>query len=245
MKKHFFCIIVIYFSNAFLFAQNDRPPFDYIDLLSYTTREYTYAGMSRYSKISIWGWSRDGKVAYSQLYQVDNRGGTGEEVIIFDLINDVVIYEHRNYSIWASEEEQHIFYEYFKENCLENNIEFVYSELKYIPLVRNNQQYNISIKDIDKNIERRDNRAFSSTVKNYQVIVETQGKNKIIHTGNNRNSKDVFVCGYFKSPFEDRALIIIGEAIEKSESSDFDGSTEFYIVFNFIFVGCHLAVGFN
>ena len=71
----------------------------------------------------------------------------------------------------------------------------------------------------------------------YKVSVTAGGKSKIISTFTPLSSVTghVYVCGYFLSPFENRAMVVIAEEVWVHE-----GTELFYK-----FAGCHLGSGFN
>jgi hypothetical protein len=65
----------------------------------------------------------------------------------------------------------------------------------------------------------------------YNIILDTTEKKdeNVVYT------VDIFSCGYFISPYENGALIVIGKTVEVFEGYDIE----------FIFTGCHLHYGFK
>jgi thiol-disulfide isomerase/thioredoxin len=221
------------FFNINLFSQNITiPPF--VDLLEYTNEH----GRSS-SHFRLWGWSKNGKVAYSIDKSIEGRGGTITSAIIFNFIDDDIIWEQSIDSVeWenSTDLDKNIAYDKFCQEyqniCIRNNIEFVQIEYNNFPIRHNNQILNLIIEDIakKKNLQR-----WGDEISSYKVIVETQGKKKVIQSKNHVRAFYVFPCGYFISPYENRALIVIGEMVPVSEGGDID----------FYFIGCHLSYGFN
>ena len=121
-----------------------------------------------------------------------------------------------------------------KENILnainENNI--IYKETIYLPLPAKIKNFDYSCYS---NVEYENKPEFYDKIKKYSIIVNRNNKNKIVKTAINVAAISVYICGYLKSPFEDRILIVTAE-----EEWRFEGSELHYY-----FVGCHLERGFN
>jgi hypothetical protein len=207
-----------------------------------------------YSDIRIWGWSRDGKVAYSNYISFE---GDVFFVFILDMVNDKVLWRNtldffddphpyeENYH-WFDGDFYLDFINSFKNKCVQNGIEFIQTEFKELPIRHNNQTVNIILEKNETSLSHSemDNLLIiGGKFEGYKIIAENQGKQKIIlekdfniHKSNYTiYADDIFVCGYFISPFENRALIVIGEFAHSWEGSDVTYS----------FAGCHLSVGFR
>jgi hypothetical protein len=221
--------------NEFAQAITD-PPF--INFDKYLNLRYT-----TYSDVRIWGWSKDGKVAYS-----DYRRHEGEllAVFIIDIINDTTVWGktldidsiayNERLDVWNGKTYKE-FISNFRTVCGQNRIEFVQAQFIQAPVRHNNQTVNIVL---EKNTTPPDLsviREFGGgSIANYRIIAESQGKRKIIHEKSfTMYADDVNVYGYFIDPFDNRALIVIGEYAHGWEESEV----------TFSFVGCHLAAGFN
>ena len=71
---------------------------------------------------------------------------------------------------------------------------------------------------------------------NYKITAKTNNsKTKIITNRTNITADNVYICGYFQSPFENRIALIIAE-----EKYVFEGNELFYD-----FIGCLTNVGFK
>jgi hypothetical protein len=83
----------------------------------------------------------------------------------------------------------------------------------------------------------RENLSIFGRYESYKIIAENHGRRKTICEKNFTTiyADDVFLCGYFLSPFENRALIVTGVFAHSFEGSDVTYS----------FAGCHLSVGFR
>jgi hypothetical protein len=199
-----------------------------------------------YSDIRIWGWSRDGKVAYSNYISFE---GDVFFVFILDMVNDKVLWKNRldffedphpyeeGYN-WFNGDFYLDFINNFKSICVQNGIEFIQTEFKELPIRYNNQTVNIILEKHEtslSSLERENLLIIGGNYDGYKVIAENQGRQKIIHEKNfTVYADDVFICGYFISPFENRALIVVGEFAHSWEGSDVTYS----------FAGCHLSIGF-
>ena len=200
--------------------------------------KYLDFALPTYSDIRILGWSKDGKVAYSN-YRVHE--GIELSVYIFDIINDKIIW--RNFAYDGNAESGNDFYLDFindyKKVCVQNEIEFIQTEFMNLPARHNNQTVNIILEKKITSLgfnQLEDLGQYGGTVEGYTVIAENQGKRKVITDKNlQMYANDVFLCGYFISPFENRALIVIGEFAHVWEGS----AVSYYLA------GCHLSAGFN
>jgi len=228
-----------------------------IDLFKYDEElehyiSFNYWFSSR-NNFRLWGWSRDGKVAYSFADNWDGPGWISTEVYILNINDNKVLWknsvvdngegremihsEGKGYDEEGPIIDYEAFFSEFRNICANNRIEFVQTEYKKLPIIHNNRTFNI-IKEINK---RKNPEYDYETIENYKIIIEAQGRRKVINedsfsgSGSNRNIIfNIFSLGYFISPFENRALIIIGRHIYHYEGTNND----------FILIGFHLETGF-
>jgi hypothetical protein len=210
---------------------------------------FEYLGFTRptYSEIKIWGWSKDGKVAYSNYISLE---ASDLVVIIFDIVNDTILWKNTLYLLadpYPYEEAYNsldctyysAFINNFRKICVQNGIEFIQAEFKDLPIKHDNQTVNIILEKNEtplSSLEREDLLIIGGNYDGYKVIATHQGKKKIIKEKSlTVYADDVFLCGYFLSPFENRALIVIGEFAHSWEGSDV----------TYHFAGCHLSAGFR
>ena len=216
---------------------SDPRSVDYFKYLDFERRTY--------SDIRIWGWSRDGKVAYSDFLSHE---GDRFTVFIFDMINDKTVWQKtfdllayyfsddhdENFDIYNSD-----FTVDFKKVCVQNGIEFIQTEFAELPVRHNNQTVNIILEKNETSLshnELEDLGQYGGRIDSYRIIAENGGRRKTVCEKDFLiYANDVFVCGYFLSPFEDRALIVIGEFAHGWEES----------VVTYSLIGCHLSIGFG
>jgi hypothetical protein len=221
--------------NEFAGAVTD-PPFINFD-------KYLNLRLRTYTDIRIWGWSKNGKAAYSSYRYHEREILT---VFIFDTVNDITVWQKslevdcieydERLDVWNGKSYTE-FIRDFRIVCGQNGIEFVQTPFMQVPVRHNDQTVNIIV---EKNITPPDlsQRAEygGGSIANYRIAAESQGRRKIIHEKSfAAYAYDVNVYGYFIDPFNDRALIVIGEYADGWEES----------VVTFSFVGCHLSVGFK
>jgi hypothetical protein len=239
MKYSFFLFLFI-FSGLNLFAQQavSEPPF--IDFKQYSNiTEYSN------SHKRIWGWSRDSKVAYSDDKETEGRGGSIITVVIFDLVNDTILWENSldTYSFWG----EHLLEQYkiaynnfildFINICGLNGIEFIQTEYFDLPIRHNAQTVNITVEKTNRQGMDKDDLIYFGRIGSYKILAENRRKQKTIYEKTFcMAAVDIFVCGYFVSPFENRALVVVGEL-----KRVFEG----YAIDEYIFIGCHLSDGFR
>jgi hypothetical protein len=186
----------------------------------------------------MWGWSKNGKAAYTVEKEQDGRGGSITTAIILDFIDNVVLWKREIDSIDVTGNKEteaadyNRFYRNFRRICSENGIEFVRAEFKELPIRHNNQTFNAAIEIIE---EEETELRLLDKIDRYTVRVETQGKRKTVKEKTDVWAFDVLLCGYFVSPYEDKVLIVTGERVPAFEDVDID----------FYFFGCDLSDGFN
>jgi hypothetical protein len=186
----------------------------------------------------IWGWSNNGKVAYSIETEVEGRGGQKIDFVVLDLISDDIEYELKMDSFDHNDVTDEALYNLFRtdiSNALKKyNISGQRTEFLRFPIRKNDMVYDSRIINVE---QKKNDYAFDTVVSKYAVSVTANGESKTIGTfiPVNTITAHVYVCGYVLSPFENRALVVAAE-----EHWGFEGTELTYR-----FSGCHLGVGFN
>jgi len=239
MKFKVLSFIFYFFLVNVLWAQNLVLPTK-VDLFQYSASISEY-DLTEKPVVRIWGWSRDGKIAYS-LESVGSFTGilTGS-FIIFDTITDMIVVELEQIAedyISSEDLYNNAYLTDISNEMKKNNIVTgqKYDFLRF-PISKNNLVYDCQITDIafgDHEYGFFNNKFVS----NYNVLVTANGKRKVIgnYVSSGPGPGTVYICGYFLSPFEERALVIVAE-----ESYTFEGESSLKYRLN----GCHLGVGFN
>jgi hypothetical protein len=209
-----------------------------IKLYQYSEEKYdTYEKNFR-----IWGWSKNGRVAYT--YDVFESGTKETYALIFDFVQDKKIWSKGSeWGDWnGTGDDEGLprdegFYQAFRNACIENGIEFVQAKYRKLPIVHNNKTYNVVV-DMDK---RELNPLLGDpdiggtdllVADSYRIMVDTDGKRKVVHNAKTEYPYyNIFPLGYFLSPFENRALLVMG----KHEVGGYNPTS---------FVGCDLDRGF-
>lgn len=238
-------VFVIILNASFLSADNAKIP-PVIDPFQYSVpggTKYSYSApyndIYGFPGMRIWGWSRSGKIAYSVERNIEGRGGTLIQFIIFDTVTDTTVYElnidSNDYTINQTPGNLiNMLYELEKTKIInamdKNNIVQRQTDFLPLPIKSPKGEYNCFV-----NIEQEEFPEFYDRIKEYRVNVSFNGKNKIIKNTTDVEAVSVYTCGYFLSPFENRAVVIIGE-----ERWGFEGTELFYLL-----SGCNLDRGFN
>lgn len=213
-----------------------------IDLLQFVDSDKDIHIMS--DKIRIWGWSKDGKVAYSTEYASD-RGGYFLSFIIMNIITDEIIFQ-KEFDSWKYSDnrretpaEVYVIERELILNAMKTHaIEGYQTYFREFPFKRNNFEYT-SFAETELLTETEEPERIHLK---YDIIVSRNGRNKIIKNVPEVSAMlwpsafTVFVCGYFLSPFENRALIVIAEATE---------TKQVIVHYTYVFSGCHLNIGFE
>ena len=188
----------------------------------------------------IWGWSNNGKVAYSVEREIDGRGGQIINFVILDLLSDKTVFELKMDSFDNNDVTDESLYNLFSVNILNalrgHGINQGRTQFLPFPLKRNNTEYNANIIDVE--YKSNDDGLFDRIVLRYKVSVMANdlGK-KIIGTFTPIENRTgyIYICGYFLSPFENRALVVVAEEHWGHEGTEL----------TYRFSGCHLGVGFK
>jgi hypothetical protein len=223
MKKSVLCFMMAVMFNINLFSHHVVfPPF--VDLLKYKGKQ-----VPSLSSVRMWGWSKDGKVAYSVEKFVEGRGGIVITAAIFDLVKNRIVWKGTIDLLAFNDEDTayNRFYQDYKNICARNGIDFLQVEYNNFPIRYNDQVYNLIIETV---AEEEEAGHMGDKLSSYKVILKNQKKEKVIQNKNNVWAISVSPYGYFISPYENRALIVIGETVVGFDDLD--------VVFYFI--GCQL-----
>ena len=176
--------------------------------------------------VRIWGWSAEGKIAYSIEREMAGVGGKIIEFNVFDAVEDDVV---SNFNIDSYDIDRVSITNALRaNNIVEGEIGF-----QPFPIRRNNMEYLCSLTNVAYSPDSYG--FFNDNISKYSVVVTANGKSKTVNTFSGGNlTRKVYICGYILSPFENRALLVLAE-----ERFVFEGTELFYV-----FCGCHLGVGF-
>jgi len=235
------CILLFAGAGQSLSAQNIKLPPE-VDLLKYIDVDKNNSWVGSFigpGIIRIWGWSKTGKIAYS-IEDVGAYSGFMEVIfIIFDYVNDNTLLKIDVNALDIDNDEavaQDLF-NHIKNKISDalktHNITEQYAEFLPFPIKKNNTAYNINISGFTSGEDMWG----AIPITGYTVSVTAKGKTKIIMVNDYTRASKVYVCGYFISPFENRALIVLAE----QTPPEFEGDVYLYLVFS----GCHLDQGFN
>lgn len=184
------------------------------------------------------GWSKDGKIAYFEDYPVEGRGGKDFIMKIVDLVTDEVVWDYceKNYD----EDEKNEKFALLK--CIQKNSEkidkalnenkIVLSVCKYesLPIKSSSKEISINV-----NILKKEKGMYENTISYEIEAVNNKNQKKIISKENNRAVNMLVPTGYFKSPYENRAAVVLIGSKYVFEGSEL--FAEFY--------GCALNIGFS
>ncbi len=195
----------------------------------------------------LWGWSRNGKVAYSIEQERDGIMDGYVEYYIMDMITDEIVFQLR---ISPSNKNTAIEDLYYKEqekilkSINDHNIETYQSDCLPFPIQKGDFEYYCFINE---------ETAFQDTnlygfgyrpIVKYDIIINRNGKNKTIKTVTNERSS-TRIAGYFMSPFENRALVVTIEGYFLPEITSYGNISGYKVQYSYVFSGCHLGVGFE
>ncbi|HOA07959.1 MAG TPA: hypothetical protein PLE16_11180 [Spirochaetota bacterium] len=205
-----------------------------MDLFKYSVPEGTEYGYSKpynyiygFPTVRIWGWSKKGKLAYSIERSIEGKGGYLIEYAIFDLSKKKIVWkiedDSNNFDDYAEDDKFSEFsYKIRKQKLLnafkKNGIVMNKNTFLKLPIQHNNKTY-----DFNLNIKNEKKPEFHDSISEYSVVVKNGNKTKIIKKETKVKALSVFLCGYFKSPYENKAVIVTAE-----EQFVFEGTELFY-----------------
>ena len=206
------------------------PPIDYFQYINFKPNY-------NHSDLRFWGWSKNSKVAYTINKNLDPMEGNIFTAVIFNTIDDIVVWQDSlNSNDYKGNEYNAAFNNFIKSfmsRAGQNKIEFIQTDFKGLPVRHNNQVVNIIAETGRKTGEWHE---VYGNIGSYKIIAERDGRRKTIHEKTlDRPVMDIVSCGYFINPFDNRALIIVGE---------YEWAFEGYDV-KYILIGCHLSTGFR
>lgn len=208
-----------------------------------------HSKISYFPLVRFYGWSRDSKIAYSIENEIPGRGGVLIRYFIQDLITDQIL--------WQLDDDSNDWNEtaFSKSKSTEGEYSFTLQGKKLADALKDHK-----IETGNYELKKLPIRIIKSATDRYEVEIETDiletGEKlydmlKLIdyrifaHKSNNRSKvilektgvvvENVYACGYYLSPYEERAVVVIGE-----ESYVFEGNG-----INYEMVGCSLTAGFR
>ena len=205
----FFLNIHLLFSQDFVF-----PP--KVNLFQYTISQRYF---HEFPHARIWGWSDEGKVAYS----VDRSTLAGQiiDFVILDLVTNNNVFELRmaqyrhHYTI-----RDEALYSFYATDILDalrlHNIINERTDFLPFPFRANSIEYNVQL-IVEYQKDQMDmGRDDVDVVSRYMVAVTANDRRKIIANFDALSNVfisvfSVYVAGYFLSPFESRVLVVIAE----------------------------------
>jgi hypothetical protein len=197
--------------------------------------------------IKMWGWAKNGRVAYSLEGKDDTAAGAGYfcvDFIIFDFIEDINLFEFTMnsidqsagqwktrgkiavdlYAIYADEINGAL----SKYGIIEQQAEFL-----PLPIKQNNAVYTADAVMTSQSAQP----GYGNPEIEYKIVVKKNNASSNTITTVQTSASAIAVCGYFLSPFENRVLVVIAEA-------DGGAMCFFPAKMRFRFSGCHLDMGF-
>jgi len=220
LLKKVFLIAVLFIVSQTLFVHSAPlpPRVNFFQFIGYDR-------LRTMSDVRIWGWSRDGKVAYSRAWFTGHGPTIDLDALIFDLVNNTIVWRDRTDDYYANV--WGVFFEYsaeepndalssfilrFREAGERYGIEFAQTPLMDFPIVCDGRATNILL----ETSEMPDDGAFRfGDIWNYRIIAESGGIRSIVREATYDQSSfhlpaNIFRLGHFISPFGNVALIAIG-----------------------------------
>ena len=183
----------------------------------------------------ILGWSKDGKLSYIEEQTLESHHGCDLYFHIMDVVTDesVVLMEFKNYTknylnIKDFIKKNSSVFDAFLE---EYKIDLSPPQYEELPIKFRNEEISIKI-----DITGYDKETFVDLeiIKDFNVEAVKGDKTKVISYEKNRICNKVIPVGYVKSPYENRAAVIVIYSIYVFEDSE---------MFTLIY-GCSLDYGF-
>lgn len=193
--------------------------------------------------VYVLGWSEDGKLAFMENRTIDGRGGHDLHFTIQDMVEDknayhkiIKWYDDDNYGK-KTESVQTL------EDCIKNNVKKFNKELKKNKIILNPvkaEAFPMADKEGNFiNCEIVNDKKYAGEYglphMDYEIIATKNNKYKVISKIENKMCDYVMPTAYIKSPYEERAALIVANAEYVYEGSEV--FVKFY--------GCNLNMGFT
>ena len=187
-------------------------------------------------EITPLGWSRDGAFAYIETEYVEGRGGVLFAYVVLDAVNDRVLWRYED--DWPDSGDVELRVSMMKIGELLKaqlgRYGIIREEgvaLQKFPLREAGMRFAPEIV-LEKKVE---NDPFLGDIRSVSVYIYRDRVKKRIYYRKDPGVLSYWIAGYFKSPFEPRILVAIGE-----ERWGFEGTEG-----HFVFSGCSLQRGFD
>jgi len=233
-------LLGLFFLNTHLLFPQELifPP--KIELSQYTVPQVYFHDLP-YAR--IWGWSREGKVAYS-VTSITVAGQTVDFVIL-DLVTNNNVFElimtQHNHGYAIRDEDLYNFYAIEILNALKiHNIINEQTDFLPFPFIIDSIKYNVQLV-----VEyQKDQRGLwpddIDVVMRYAVAVTANGRKRIVANFDALSNVfisvfSVYVAGYFLSPCESRVLVVVAERFWVHSMWEL----------RYRFIGFNLDIGFN
>jgi len=221
------------------------PPIDYFQHIDF---EPVY----KHSDLRLWGWSKNSNIAYTIKKNLDPMDGNIITAVIFNIIDNIAVWQDSLNSNDYKENEYNAAFNNFIKSFIsragQNGIEFTPeasprgpADFNGLPVRHNNQVVNITV---ETGRRTDDWHEVYGNISSYKIIAEiaaefpaqNNGRQKTIYEKTlDRSVMDIVSCGYFINPFDNSALIVIGEYFWAFEGYDI----------RYVLIGCHLSAGFR
>jgi len=184
-----------------------------VDLFQYVVSE---SFIHNIPSARIWGFSEDGKIAFS----IETMHPAVGQIIIFtifDLVTNNNVFElitgqHIHGSMGRDEALYNLYVTAILDALEIHNIINKNTEFLPFPFRINDIVYNIQIINVEYEQDSSD-RGFDYVVSKYTVLLTANDKERIIANINISGSTtfNVYISGFFLSPFENRVMLVVAE----------------------------------
>lgn len=195
--------------------------------------------------VRLWGWSEDGKAALSVTSEVNGRGGTVVYYVVQDMVSDEILWtleddtfnwENEGADVEGFEPDRIAALSYERHRtAVDEALKRYAIQAETNPFLPFPMEWNEWTYTPKVSVVKEKEPQFYDDIASYTVsLARSNGKTKKIAFVDDTESRNVHVCGYSLSPFEDRIIVVVAE-----EQFVFEGTELFYS-----FVGCDLKKGF-
>ena len=232
--KRFFAATVLALVTSVCSAQEIQRPSD-SRIMQFSER----SGKNMYAVEDIFaiGWSEQGRFAYATRTHVAGRGGTLFSYFVVSAVTDDILWKLDD--DWPATNSVSIDQSMARNRAALLQMLDRYSirqgrgtRLREFPLVAEGVQYRpkIAVK------KKKEGHPFLGDIERVSLhILRSDGTQKTIFTNSDPGAFSYWTAGYFRSPYEPRILVAIGEQVRGFEGTEG----------HFLFSGCSLRKGFE
>ncbi len=180
------------------------------------------------------GWSKTGKIAFIMNTYLDGVGGNRIDFIVQDTVTDEILYNNSSL-LYDEGDGSSIMDDYKEMDRVLAQYKIILQAPDYMEPTKTNRDgpkgaavwFGVEASNVHED-------EMGTTFLDYVCTAYTGDALKVVTSEKNAQCSNVYVCGYLRSPYENRIALILGNTVRGFEGCDIAYKLS----------GCHMDVGF-